>query len=69
MLHRMQEGDMLELVREPENKHDTCAVALRYNMKKIGYIPRAFNALTLGDRETRINLYLTVNKIIFISYN
>src|SRR5690606_34128519 len=45
MLQQMQEGDMLELVREPENKHDACAIALHYNMEKIGYVPRESNEI------------------------
>lgn len=43
VLHTMKVGDMLELVREPENKHDNAAIALHYNMEKIGYIPRESN--------------------------
>lgn len=36
---------MLELVREPENKHDSAAIALHFNMEKIGYIPRESNEI------------------------
>ena len=43
ILHTMKVGDMLELVREPGNKHDHAAIALYYNMEKIGYIPRESN--------------------------
>lgn len=38
MLHQMQEGDMLELVREPENKHDDCTIALHHNMQNDGLV-------------------------------
>ena len=45
LLQQIQEGDMLELVREPENEHDSCAIALHFNGQKIGYIPQQENAL------------------------
>ncbi len=45
LLDVMQEGDMLELVREPENEFDECAIALHWNNEKIGFIPREENAL------------------------
>jgi len=45
LLAYMQEGDLLELVREPNNEHDNWAVALYWNNEKIGYVPRDENAL------------------------
>jgi hypothetical protein len=39
----MKTGDLLELVREPGNEHDPCAIALHFNNKKIGYIPAGQN--------------------------
>lgn len=45
VLHAMKVGDLLELVREPENRHDHAAIALHYNMEKIGYIPRESNEI------------------------
>lgn len=45
LLSEMKEGDMLELVREPENAHDHCAIALHYNDHHVGYIPREDNEL------------------------
>jgi hypothetical protein len=45
LLQKMNEGDLLQLVREPENEHDACAIALHWNGEKIGYIPRDENAL------------------------
>lgn len=45
LLNEMKEGDMLELVREPENKYDDCAVALHWNKKKIGFVPAEENHL------------------------
>ncbi len=45
LLNQMNEGDQLELVREPNNKYDDCAIALHWNNQKIGFIPRYENAL------------------------
>ncbi|MGJ7029565.1 HIRAN domain-containing protein [Niabella hirudinis] len=45
LLDQMQEGDMLQMVREPENQFDTSAIALHFNKHRIGYIPREDNEL------------------------
>jgi len=37
-------GDRLELAREPDNPHDTNAVAVRWHGHKLGYVPRRENA-------------------------
>jgi hypothetical protein len=36
-------GDTLELVREPENPHDSNAVSLSWRGHKLGYVPRRDN--------------------------
>lgn len=35
--------DILELVREPNNKYDKCAIAVHWHKKKIGFIPASEN--------------------------
>jgi hypothetical protein len=45
LLESMNEGDLLELVREHENEHDECAIALYWNNEKIGFIPREENMI------------------------
>jgi hypothetical protein len=45
LINEMKEGDLLELVREQDNEHDDCAIALHFNRKKIGYIPAESNEL------------------------
>lgn len=45
LLSEMKEGDLLELVREPDNEHDNCAVALHWRGKKIGFIPANTNEM------------------------
>jgi hypothetical protein len=41
----MNEGDLLELVREPDNEYDPCAIALHWNNHKIGFIPAEDNEM------------------------
>ncbi len=43
LLHQMKQGDQLELVREPVNEFDSCAIALHWNQQKIGFVPAADN--------------------------
>lgn len=39
----MKVGDILQLVREPDNSHDTKAVRVEWHGNKLGYVPRADN--------------------------
>ena len=43
LLPRMRRGDVLQLVREPQNTFDSNAIALHYQNHKIGFIPRESN--------------------------
>ncbi len=43
LVGQMKEGDLLELVREPNNEYDHCAIALHWNRKKIRFIPAEDN--------------------------
>jgi hypothetical protein len=54
ILEQMEENQMLELVREPENKYDTNAIALYFNEHKIGFVPKEKNEILarLMDSET-----------------
>jgi len=45
LLPKMQVGDVLSLVREPENIYDDCAIALHWNNEKIGFIPADNNEM------------------------
>ncbi len=40
---RMQIGDALQLIREPENRHDPLAIRVEWQGHKLGYVPRAHN--------------------------
>jgi hypothetical protein len=41
---RLQAGDPLTLVREPDNPHDRNAVRVEWQGRQLGYLPRAENA-------------------------
>lgn len=45
LLDSMKEGDLLELVREPENEYDDCAIAMHLQGNKIGFIPASVNEM------------------------
>jgi hypothetical protein len=45
LLGKMKEGGELQLVREPENEYDECAIALYWNGQKIGFIPAECNEI------------------------
>ena len=51
----MRIGDTLNLVREPDNRHDHRAVRVEWRGHKLGYLPRAENravaaAMDAGER-------------------
>ena len=53
LIERMREGDVVTLVREPQNRHDRHAIRIDYDGRKIGYVPRTVSehvAWTLGER-------------------
>ena len=43
LIDRLSVGDLLRLVREHDNPHDTRAVAIYYEDDRIGYVPRSQN--------------------------
>ncbi len=45
LLPQLKEGDLLELVREPKNEYDSCAIALHWQGKKLGFIPADINEM------------------------
>ena len=51
----MQVGDRLDLIREPDNRHDRNAIRVEWRGHKLGYVPRAENralaaAMDQGDK-------------------
>ena len=50
----MRVGDHLDLIREPDNRHDRNAIRVEWRGHKLGYVPRAENravaaAMDQGD--------------------
>ena len=50
----LRAGDRLELIREPDNRHDRHAIRVEWRGQQLGYVPRASNrsiaaALDAGD--------------------
>lgn len=43
LIEEMNKSGLVELVREPQNKHDKRAIAIYFNGHKIGYLPRISN--------------------------
>lgn len=55
LLPTMKIGDPLDLIREPDNRHDRYAIRVEWRGQKLGYVPRAENqalaaALDAGDK-------------------
>ncbi len=51
----MRVGDALQLIREPDNRHDRNAIRVEWRGRKLGYVPRAENrgvaaAMDAGQR-------------------
>jgi hypothetical protein len=64
---RMRAGDALDLVREPDNRHDRNAIRVEWQGHKLGYVPRRENravaaALDRGDRLVARISRLTENR-------
>ncbi len=42
-ISELKPGDKLDLVSEPDNPYDSCAVAIYLGEDKLGYVPAAMN--------------------------
>ena len=47
----MKEGDVLLLVREPDNPHDVNAVRVEWHGVKLGYLPRRQNRAVANEMD------------------
>lgn len=47
----MKAGDVLTLVREPDNPHDAGAVRVEWRGRKLGYLPRAENRAVAAEMD------------------
>ena len=60
----LQPGDRLELVREPDNPHDTNAVRVEWRGRKLGYVPRRQNAALAWGLERGTLLRARVSRLV-----
>ena len=58
--HGFTTGVPLSLVREPKNRHDSNAIAIYYELTKIGYIPAGFNTILTNMLDQGIVLETTI---------
>ena len=56
-------GDRLDLVREPENPHDSNAVRVEWQGRKLGYLPRGDNAAVARQLDRGTALKATVARL------
>jgi ABC-type cobalamin transport system ATPase subunit len=56
-------GALLELVREPNNSHDTNAVAVYFQNDKLGYVPRGENSAVAQMLDRGEQLTATVSRL------
>jgi hypothetical protein len=47
----MRVGDVLKLVREPDNPHDANAIRVEWHGEKFGYLPRAENRAVAAEMD------------------
>ncbi len=63
LVHRMQEGDALTLVREPDNPHDPLAIRVEWQGHKLGYVPRKENRAVAEAMDRGEHLQARVSRI------
>ncbi|HET6720727.1 MAG TPA: HIRAN domain-containing protein [Rhodocyclaceae bacterium] len=56
-------GDTLELVREPDNRHDKNAVSVRWRGQALGYLPRKENRAVAKAIDDGESVRATVEKL------
>lgn len=56
-------GDMLALVREPDNPHDRNAVRVEWRHFKLGYVPRAQNVAVARQLDRGTAMLARVSKV------
>ena len=60
---RIKTGDRLELVREPENRHDRNAIRVLWQGEPLGYLPKKENRSVAKAMDDGEPVYGTVEKI------
>ena len=54
MIAELNTTGLLEMVREPDNEYDECAIALYFNSRKIGFIPMESNEVLSVLLDTKL---------------
>lgn len=54
IISQINSSGLLEMVREPHNKYDPCAIALHFNNQKIGFIPMESNEVLSVLLDTKL---------------
>jgi hypothetical protein len=54
IINQINSSGLLEMVREPHNKYDPCAIALHFNNQKIGFIPMESNEVLSVLLDTKL---------------
>lgn len=60
---RLKVGDALNLVREPENRHDVNAIRVEWQGHKLGYVPRAENSTVAAAMDGGEKLSARVSRL------
>jgi hypothetical protein len=59
----MQANDKLELIREPDNRHDGNAVRVEWKGHKLGYVPRRENQAVAQEMDRGTRLAANISKL------
>ena len=54
IINELNKSGLLQMVREPDNQFDDCAIALHFNSKKIGFIPMKSNEVLSVLLDTKL---------------
>jgi hypothetical protein len=54
IINKINTSGLLEMVREPDNEYDPCAIALHFNNQKIGFIPMESNEVLSVLLDTKL---------------
>ncbi len=64
IINQINKSGLLEMVREPDNEFDSCAIALYFNNQKIGFIPMESNEVLSVLLDTKLlNLQAEITHI------
>jgi hypothetical protein len=59
----MQVDDRLQLVREPDNRHDPNAIRVEWKGHKLGYVPRRENQAVAQEMDRGAHLEASISKL------